>query len=213
MKVKIYNRQGKTSSQMDLPGEIFNVTGSNVLLGQVVRVYLANRRKVIASTKDRSQVAGGGRKPYRQKGTGSARAGSIRSPLWRKGGITFGPNKERNYTLKMNKKMSKKAIKMALSEKINSKKLIIVSQLNFDKIKTAQVVDLLEKLPIQEGKILIVLAKTNANLELSAANLPYLKIIQLSGLNLIDLLKYDYVITDKEGAKGLIQVLSSKETQ
>lgn len=201
MKAKIFDTKKNTT--LDLNDKVFKVQRNERLIAQAVLRILSNRREIIANTKDRSEVSGGGRKPFRQKGTGRARAGSNRSPLWIGGGITFGPNKNRNFTKRLNKRMKNLALRSALSELVKNNKLIIVPKLDFPKIATKEVQNFLEKLPIEEGKILVVLTETNANLELSAANLKFIKIVQVSGINLLDLLNYDYLITDKDGIKAI----------
>ena len=167
----------------------------------------------MAHTKDRGEVSGGGRKPFRQKGTGNARAGSNRSPLWIGGGRVFGPRKNRNFSKRMPQKMIQKAILAVISDKFRNKRLIVVDKFPFSQIKTKDVEIFLEKLPIEEGKILILLATTDVNLELAAANLPYLKVILLQNINLLDLLKYDYLLTDREGLKGLENIFLEKEVK
>lgn len=199
MKVDLYNTQGKKSSQLEISWSIPLDKIDRHLISRAVRVQQANRRKPVAATKTRAEVSGGGRKPFRQKGTGRARAGSIRSPLWRGGGVTFGPKPTRNYSLKIPKRMRQKARQMALSDKLSQKKFIVVSNFPIKEIATKKMVEFLEKMPIDEGSILLILGKTNPPVELSAANLPYLKTVQVSGINLLDLLKYDYLLTDKAG--------------
>jgi len=207
MKVKVYSKSGKIDT-MEFPSGVFESTGDPQLLSQARLRLLANRRGPIASTKTRGEVRGGGRKPFRQKGTGRARAGSNRSPLWIGGGITFGPRKDRNFSQRINRKMVKKALRMAFSGKIKNNKLIVVSDFNFPKIATSQIQDFLEKLPLEEGKILIILSQTNVNLELSVANLAYIKVRQINNLNVLDLLNCDYVLTDKEGIKSIEKSLT-----
>lgn len=210
MKVKVYPAQ-KTESSLDIPQEIFGVKLNPNLLGQAARRQLANRRVAIAHTKNRGEVSGGGRKPFRQKGTGRARAGSSRSPIWIGGGVVFGPRNIRNFKQKLPRKMLTQAIFMALSEKLKNNKLIVVKELKLPKIATSEVQSFLEKLPIEEGSILVILGKTNVNFELSAANLGYIKVIQAQNINLLDLLKFDYLLTDIEGIKGLQKIFGSKK--
>lgn len=200
MKVKVV---GKNEMTMEASADVFGVPSNPKLITQAIQTQLSNQRRPTAHTLDRGDVSGGGRKPWRQKGTGNARAGSIRSPLWRGGGVTFGPRNNRNFSKKIPKKMAAQAIKMALSSKMKDKKLIVVSSLNLPKISTRAVQDFLEKLPIQEGKILVVLGETNINLELSTANLKYIKTVLASGLNLLDIINHDYLITDKESLKAI----------
>lgn len=211
MKIKLFSVNNKSEKTVEASDKIFAVVLNPNLISQDVQRILANKRNAIASTKDRGQVSGGGRKPFKQKGTGNARAGSNRSPLWRGGGITFGPDSSRNYQKRLPQKMRRKALLMILSEKLREKKLIVVEKIDFVKISTKLVQEFLEKMPIQEGKILIVLAKTNINLELSAANLPYLKVVTISGLNILDLMKYDYLLTDEEGVLAIEKQFGEKK--
>lgn len=205
MKLKIFS-ESKTPKSIDVSDKIFGVKPKMALISQAVQRQLANRRREIAHTKDRSEVSGGGRKPFRQKGTGRARAGSTRSPIWIGGGVTFGPRRERNFRKRLPQKMLQKAIFMALSEKAKNHKLIVVKEFKFPKIATREVQSFLEKLPIDEGKILVVLAKTDVKTELSAANLPYIKVIQAQNLNLIDLLKHDYLLVDQEAMAAIEKI-------
>ncbi len=212
MKVKVYSNQGVKKTPVEVALELGNADQNEALIAQAMRVYLANRRRPIAHTKNRGEVSGGGRKPFRQKGTGNARAGSTRSPLWIGGGITFGPRKTRNFTLRLSKKMAKKAIRYAIAEKITNKKFIVVEDLGFKEVSTAKVQDFLEKMPIEGGSILVILSKTEPNTELSMANLKYARTVQISGVNLFDLLKYDYVLVDKAGLKKLEDWLLDKKS-
>ncbi|MFA6493057.1 MAG: 50S ribosomal protein L4 [Patescibacteria group bacterium] len=201
MKVKVFST-GKTEESVELSPEIFGVTSSPKLVPQVLQTQLANKRQPIACVKDRGEVSGGGKKPWKQKGTGNARAGSNRSPIWIGGGITFGPTNVRNFHKRLPQKMLQKAILTVLTEKLKNNKLVVVKSLKMPEIKTAKVQSFLEKLPIEEGKILAVLSHTDVNFELSAANLPYIKVIQIQNINILDLLKYDYLLTDVDGIKA-----------
>lgn len=211
MKIKVYAAKSADSKSIEVAPQIFGMALNQKLVSQDVQRVLANRRQVVASTKNRGEVSGGGRKPFRQKGTGNARAGSNRSPIWRGGGVTFGPTASRNFQKNMPHKMKRTALLMLLSEKLKTNKLIVVEKLVFPKISTKSVQDFLEKLPIEEGKILVVLSLTNVNLELSAANLAYIKIVQVPSLNIIDLLKYDYLLTDKEGIAAIEKQFGAKK--
>ncbi len=202
MKLKIYPAS-KSGQTIEIEDKIFKVAENPKLLAQVVQGQLANRRRAIAHTKDRSEVSGGGRKPFRQKGTGNARAGSNRSPLWVGGGVVFGPRNNRNFSKRISQKMAKSALRMALSDRIKNNRLIVISKLELKEPKTREVQSFLEKLPIQEGSILIAISKTNVNLELASANLPYVKTVPVSGLTLIDILNYDYLVTDKESLEAI----------
>ncbi|MCL5407676.1 MAG: 50S ribosomal protein L4 [Patescibacteria group bacterium] len=209
MKIKVISDK-KIEKNIDLASEIFAVTLNQNLLAQVVQTQMANRRRAIAHTKTRGEVSGGGRKPFRQKGTGNARAGSTRSPLWVGGGITFGPRNVRNFSKRLPQKMLQKAIFMAFSEKIKNNKFIVTENLELAKIGTKEVQSFLEKLPIEEGKILVILAKTNINFELSSANLPFLKVIQAQNINILDILKFDYILTDIAGIEALQKIFGRK---
>lgn len=213
IKTKVYNISGQAISEKSLPEKIFEVEINPRLINQAAIRQLANQRRAIAHTKTRSEVRGGGRKPFRQKGTGHARAGSSRSPIWIGGGITFGPRNIRNYQQRLPQKMRNTAIKMALSEKIKNKKIVIIKDFELAKYSTKKIEQILQKLPIEEGKILVILPKMDVNLELSLANLPYLKTIQTENINVIDLLKYDYLITNIEAVEKIEKILSSKSRQ
>lgn len=198
MKIDIYNQKGEEVGKTELPSEIFEVAFSPDLVHQVVVSQMANRRQVSAHTKDRSEVQGGGRKPWRQKGTGRARAGSIRSPLWRGGGVTFGPTKERDFKKIIPKKMKRKALFMVLSQKLKDKELVVIDDLKIEKQKTKLMVEIFKKLPCKEKSTLITLPKIDKNVILSARNIPKLAIIQAKELNCLDILNYKYLIMPKK---------------
>ena len=134
-KVKVYNQEGKSTAEIELPADIFEVALNEGLLHQVVVALEANSRQVLAHTKDRSEVRGGGRKPWKQKGTGRARHGSIRSPIWKGGGVTFGPQKIRNFTKKLNKQVKRKALAMTLSDKVSNNNFIAIESLALPEVK------------------------------------------------------------------------------
>lgn len=206
--IAIYNMAGEKKSEQ--PNNIFIKKENPVLLSQVVQTQLANRRAAIAHTKNRGEVRGGGRKPFKQKGTGNARAGSNRSPLWIGGGLTFGPRHNRHYAKRLPQAMLQKALKMALSEKIQAKKLIILDEFKLAKISTRQVQAVLEKLPIDEGKILVILPALDVNLELSFANIPYAKVIKSENINILDLSGRDYILTTVVGWTKIQDILGVK---
>ena len=201
MKYEIFNQNGKKISQTLLPKEIFEVKVNPDLVHQVVVSQMANRRKVIAHTKIRAEVRGGGRKPWRQKGTGRARAGSIRSPLWRGGGITFGPRKERVFKKRIPKKIRRKALFMALSGKVKNNLLILLDKLKIDQPKTKLMLDIFKKLPCRGKSSLIVLPEYDKNIVLAARNLPRVDTIWAHNLNALDLLSFQYLIMPKEAIK------------
>ena len=201
MKTVVYNQQGKEIGQTLLPKEIFDVKINPDLVHQVVVSQLANRRRVIAATKGRGEVRGGGRKPWRQKGTGRARHGSIRSPLWRGGGVTFGPRKERVFKKRIPKKMRRKALLMALSGKVKNNFLILLDKLKIEKPKTKLMAEILKKLPCKENSTLIALPEYDRNIILAAGNLPQVDTLWARNLNALDLLIFKYLVMPKESIK------------
>ena len=212
MQISLLNNKGQKKGKLELPKEIFEISAKDVLISSEVRRILANLRTAQAKTKKRGQVSGGGRKPYRQKGTGRARAGSIRSPLWRGGGIIFGPSGRENYSLKTPKKQIQKALLAVLSEKAKTGQLIVVDKFAITTFKTKEFLQILQKLPIAENStILLVLAQFDEKLIKSASNLNYLQIIFVSNLNIFDLLKYDFVVMDKLTLDKLISIFQGKK--
>jgi len=201
-----YNTNGEKVTDIDLSDDIFNSKINEDVVHQVVTAQLAKVRSGNASTKTRSEVRGGGRKPWRQKGTGRARHGSIRSPLWVGGGITFGP-KPRSYNKKVNKKMKKIALKSVLSDKLQTESIMILDELNLDEIKTQKMAALLEELGLSEKKVLIVLPEKDKNIYLSARNLPHVKTLVLDGLNTYDLLDNEVILMSEEAARKIEEVL------
>lgn len=203
METAVYNQKGEKLGTYNLPDRVFGVPFKNSVVHQAMRVQLGNARKVIAHTKDRSEVSGGGKKPWRQKGTGRARHGSIRSPLWKGGGVSFGPRKERNFSLKINKKQKNKALAMMLSSKVKDGKIAVVDMLAFKEPKTKYMADVLRAftgiLPqVSTRKTLIVIPDTNTNIIFAARNLQKTKVMRADSLNVNDLLTYRYVILLKE---------------
>lgn len=201
MKYTVYNQEGKEVGTTLLPKEIFEVKISPDLVHQVVVSQMANRRKVIAHTKTRAEVRGGGRKPWRQKGTGRARVGSIRSPLWKGGGVIFGPRKERVFKKEIPKKMKRLALFMVLSGKIKNNLLILLDKLKIEKPKTKEMTEIFKKIPCKNESSLIALPELNKNLILAARNIPDIETIQAKDLNALDLLSFKYLIMPKEAIK------------
>lgn len=201
MKIVIYNQQGKEVGQVALPKEIFSLDINPDLLHQVVVSQMANRRKPVAHTKTRGEVRGGGRKPWRQKGTGRARHGSIRSPIWRGGGVTFGPRKTRVFKKKINKKMKRLALLMALSAKANNNLLVLVDKLRIEKPKTRLMEKILSNLPCKKKSSLVVLPEIDRNIIKAISNIPKVDVIQVKQLNALDLLSFKYLILPKEAIK------------
>jgi len=194
MMTEVYNQEGKKTGQTRLPKEIFEIKLNSDLVHQVVVSQMANRRQRIAHTKERGEVHGGGRKPWAQKGTGRARVGSIRSPLWKGGGVTFGPRKEKVFKKKIPKKMRRKALLMVLSGKAKNNFLILLDKLKIAKPKTRQISEILNKLPCKTQSTLIVLPEVNRDLILAARNLPKIETIEAGNLNSLDLLSFKYLL-------------------
>lgn len=203
MKATVYNQEGKEVSQTLLSKEIFGVELNPDLLHQVVVAQMANRRRVIAHTKTRGEVRGGGRKPWKQKGTGRARHGSIRSPLWKGGGTVFGPRKEKNYKQKINKKMRRSALLMVLSSKAKDNELVILEDLKIEKPKTKLIVEILNKLPVKDKTTLIALPEKDENIIKASRNIARIETIEARNLNALDLLNYKYLLMPKEAIKAI----------
>ena len=202
--IDVYNVEGKKVSTVDLKEEIFGIEPNEAIVHSVLINFLANQRQGTQSTKTRSEVSGGGRKPWRQKGTGRARQGSIRAPQWIKGGIALGP-KPRKYTYKINKKEKRLAIKSVLSSKVLENQLVVIDELPFKDIKTKQMVSALEKNKV-EGKTLIILPEGNKNVIMSARNMEGVKAIKANNIKVFDLLKYNNLILPVDTVKKLEEV-------
>lgn len=211
MKAKIYNLEGKEAGEQELNPKIFEYEVNNALIHQIVVAQQANIRKPYAHTKGRSDVRGGGRKPWRQKGTGRARHGSIRSPLWAGGGVTFGPTKERNFSKRINTKMNRKALLMVLSDKAADKKLILLDKLPEFKGKTKELTELLKKLPCANKKIFFALPKKNEKAQIAAHNLKKVWVQGVNNLNVLDLLKYTYLVTTVEGLAKMEKIFLKED--
>jgi len=197
---------GAKVSEIDLADAIFNVPVKQHVLHEVVTMQLASRRAGTASTKGRSDVRGGGQKPYRQKGTGRARAGTRRSPLWRGGGVVFGPSPH-NYAYKVPKKVRRQALKMVLTTKLQEKTLIVVDKLDLEAVKTKRFVEVMGALKTQEA--LIVTDRKLENLELSSRNVSHVKVVRSEGLNVYDVLKFKHLILLEPSVKQLVGRLLS----
>ncbi|KKT17816.1 MAG: 50S ribosomal protein L4 [Parcubacteria group bacterium GW2011_GWB1_43_6] len=207
MKVATYDQEGKEVGQTLLPKEIFGLEVNQELIHQVVVSQTANRRQVSAHTKGRGQVSGGGKKPWRQKGTGRARHGSTRSPIWRHGGIAFGPSRDRNFKKKINRKMKRLALLMVLSAKAKGNFLLVLETLKLEKIKTKFIAQLLQKLPCKNESALIVLPGMDKNVILASRNLKNAKPSQVKDLNALDLLTFKYLVMPKESIKVLKETM------
>jgi large subunit ribosomal protein L4 len=198
--IDVQNVKGKQISQVELADDVFSVPVKSSVLHEVVTMQLANRRSGTAAVKHRSDVRGSGRKLFRQKGTGRARRGDIKSPLLRGGGVVFGPD-GRNYTQKVTKKVRKLALKMALSSKLLENAMIVLDQFELDQIKTKGFVSVLDTLKLNNA--LIVTEKMNEHLELSARNVPNIKVLRSEGLNVYDILKYRTLVLLEPAVKNI----------
>lgn len=203
-KIDVYDITGKKVSEVELNEEIFGIKPNEELVHAAVVNYLANQRQGTQSTKTRAEVRGGGRKPWRQKGTGRARQGSIRAPQWIKGGIALGP-KPRSYRYTINKKERRIAIKSVLSSKVLENALTVVDKIAFDEIKTKNMVTALNNLKV-EGKTLIMLPEKNENVQKSARNIEGVKTTLVNTLNVYDLLKYKKLVVTLDAVKKLEEV-------
>lgn len=201
----VYNTKKEVVSQVKLNPVIFDVEVKEHLFYDVIRMQLANKRLGNSSTKGRSEVRGGGRKPYRQKGTGRARAGTNRSPLWVGGGVIFGP-KPRDYSYKIPKKVRKLALKSALTKKTKENKLIILEELVISEIKTKSFIEIVNDLDIKNA--LFIIHEKDKNLELSSRNIKEVKLLQAKGLNVFDVLKYDTIVITREALNLVEKALS-----
>ncbi len=203
-KIDVYNIEGKKVSNIELADSVFGIEPNEKIVHSVLVNYLANQRQGTSNTKTRAEVAGGGRKPWKQKGTGRARQGSIRAPQWFKGGIALGP-KPRDYSYRLNKKERRLAIRSVLSSKVLENNLVVVDAMNFDAIKTKNMVSALNNLKV-EGKTLIVLPEKNENVQKSARNIEGVKTSLVNTINVYDLLKYNKLILTVDAVKNLEEV-------
>jgi large subunit ribosomal protein L4 len=203
MKIKTYNQEGKEIGEATLPKEIFEVKMNRDLVHQVVVAQAGNRRQVIADTKSRGEVSGGGKKPWRQKGTGRARHGSTRSPIWRHGGITFGPRTGINFKREIPSQMRRKALFMALSDKAKNESLVVLEELKLEKPKTKLMAEILAKLPSKSKSALLVLPAMDKNLISAARNIRDTKVMQAKDLNCLEVLTFRYLIIPKDSIKVL----------
>ena len=202
--IDVYDIQGKKVSDVELKDEIFGIEPNEAVVHSVLVNFLANQRQGTQNTKTRAEVRGGGRKPWRQKGTGRARQGSIRAPQWIKGGIALGP-KPRSYKYRVNKKEKRLAIKSCLSSKVLEKELVVVDSLPFKEIKTKEMVKALNNLKV-EGKTLILLPEKNETVQKSARNIEGVKTTLVNTINVYDLLKYKNLVITLDTVKKIEEV-------
>ena len=201
--VAVYNMEGKEVDKIELNDSIFGVEINEHLVHMAVLQQLANKRQGTQKAKTRSEVRGGGRKPWRQKGTGHARQGSTRSPQWTGGGVVFAPT-PRDYSFKLNKKEKRAALKSALSSRVQENKLIVVDELKLDEIKTKKLAEVLKNLNVE--KALVVINDNDQNVVMSAKNIPTVKVAQTNTINVFDILKYSNVVVTKAAVATIEEV-------
>lgn len=203
-KVAVYNMNGEQVSERELSDSIFAVDVKEHLVHAAVTAYLANRRQGTQSAKTRAEVRGGGRKPWRQKGTGRARQGSIRSPQWTGGGVVFAP-KPRDYSIKLNRKEKRLALKSALTSRVNNNKLIVLDELSLAEIKTKAMKSVLDKFNLNKA-LIVTDGEASKNVMLSARNIPNVKTSAVNNINVYDILKYDTFVVTVDALNKLEEV-------
>ena len=206
-KVEVLNLTGEKVKEKNINAKVWEIEPNDAVLHNAIVLAMSNARQSSASTKTRSEVSGGGRKPWRQKGTGNARQGSIRATQWRGGGIVFGPTPNKNYKKKQNKKEKRLAILSALSYKKLDKELIVVDELNFKTSKTKEMTAVLDKLNIRNNKVLVVVEELTENLCLATRNLPNVKLVTFEEVNVYDTVNADNMLITEKALTKLEEVL------
>lgn len=201
--VKVFNMSGSEVGNVDLNETIFGVEVNEHVMHQAIVQYLANQRQGTKSAKTRAEVRGGGRKPWKQKGTGRARQGSIRSPQWTGGGVVFAP-KPRDFSFKLNKKVKRLALKSALTSRVNEGKFIVLDELKLNEIKTKEMQKVLDNLKVNKG--LVVIENGNRNVTLSTRNIPNVKTASVNTINVYDIIKYETFVVTKEALQKIEEV-------
>ncbi|MDI6777867.1 MAG: 50S ribosomal protein L4 [Patescibacteria group bacterium] len=210
IKFSVHNLKGEKVKDIELSDLVFAASKNDALLHQVYVSQYANRRQVLAHTKDRAERAGSGKKPWRQKGTGRARVGSVRTPIWRKGGVVFGPTKERNFKKDIPKKMNRKAMTIALSGKTRDKEIIIVDSLKVKETKTKLIKQAIDNLKLK-GSVLFGFSKEEKRTKRAVNNLPKTDGVDIESLNIFDVLNHKYLILSEEGIKIIENKFIGKE--
>lgn len=206
-KVALYDANGAQVGEIDLNEEIFGIEPNKAVLYEFVKMQLANKRVGNASTKTRAEVRGGGKKPWRQKGTGRARVGSSRNPLWKGGGITFGP-RPRDYSYKLPRKVRRLALKSALSSKVKGNTIVVVDEITLNEPKTKDMVKILSSLNVNQNNTLVVTSNDDINVGKSARNIPGVKPIKADFINVYDVLKYDTLLITKDAVARIEEVFA-----
>jgi large subunit ribosomal protein L4 len=205
---KIYNQDGTEAGEQKLDAKVFGVKANKALIHEIVVAQESNARETIANTKTRADVRGGGKKPWKQKHTGRARHGSTRSPIWKGGGVVFGPRLGRVWSKKVNKKAKQQALRMVLSEKVLAGQMLVLASFDLKEYKTKAVVDMLKKLPTEGRKTLIALPATTEKIWKSAANLKTVTVSKTDSLNIVDIMKNKFLIVTVDGVSALTKSLS-----
>jgi len=218
MEAIVYNQKGEKAKVMDLPEGVFGVKMNPDLVYQVAITQAANRRRITAHTKDRGEVSGGGKKPWRQKGTGRSRHGSNRSPIWRHGGVVFGPRNDKVYGGKINKKMRRKALAMVLSAKASGGMMVLIDKMEFDAPKTKVMAQMLEAIKkvnenFKTGKVLVALPEFEKNAVLSGRNIPGAEMIEAAKLNTLDLLNAKCLLLPSAAVKVVERIVAGGENE
>lgn len=208
VKINVYNQKAENVGTLDLSEKVFKVALNNDLLHQAVTAQMANERQVLAHTKTKAEVSGGGKKPWKQKGTGRARVGSSRSPIWRGGGIIFGPRNDRNFKKQLPQKMKQKAMMMALSDKVENNSLVVLEKLEMPEFKTKtfnEMLTNLEKKVLNNDRrnVLVINDQKDEKVKYSGRNLKGVELINLENLNIVDVLKYKNLVLTSEAVKKL----------
>lgn len=206
-KISVLNVNGQKVKDIKLNDNIWSIEPNDAVIYDAIRLATASLRQGTHSVKTRAEVSGGGRKPWRQKGTGNARQGSTRSPQWRHGGIVFGPTTERNYNIKMNKKERRLALKSALAEKVNEKALVVLENITLATPKTKDMISLLETLKLNDKKVLLVVDELDENVILASRNLQNIALIEAEEINVLDLVMADVVLTTEKAINMIEEVL------
>lgn len=224
LKIKLYNEKAEVVGEKDLNPDVFGMAINESLVHQAATAQMANERQILAHTKSRAEVRGGGKKPWRQKGTGRARAGSSRSPIWIGGGVTFGPTKDRNFSKKINTKMKKKAIAMVLTDKANNEALIILDKIEFKNAKTKEaetVIKNIEKVVLNvktidknskkvKRSVLIINSTKDENVKRAFNNIKDVELLNINNINVVDLLKYRNLIATKDAVEKIEKIYGKK---
>ena len=209
-KIEMLNLAAEKVKEIKLNDNVWGIKPNDPVLHNSLVLAMANARRANASTKTRDEIRGGGRKPWRQKGTGNARQGSIRAPQWRGGGVVFGPTPNKNYTKKQNKKERRLAVKSALAYKVLDKELIVLENINFETNKTKEMVNLLTKLNIRNNKVLVVVEELTENVCLASRNLGNVKVVAYNEVNAFDLVSADNMLIT-EAALGKLEEVLTRE--